>query len=188
MLKKLQSAYEAHLEYSENENQLINLYLNLAYGATKMTWSYEDNVSVSFDKEKGVYKSEVKVTFHLSEYAYTEQELTEKGISERNYFIYVPLGEMPAKWQTEEDIDRKYLTFIADKEIKRYFEEKFYCSYFLEKLLPKEEKTYKEKLRRYNEIERLADNQEHDRRTLCFPKSPIELWTFHEYTHQELPF
>lgn len=187
MKYKLKSAYEAHLDYSNNENQLINLYLNLAYGATKMTWSYADNVHVEFNKEKGVYKSQVKATFHLSEQAYTNEELSEKGISERTDFIYIPLGEMP-NWKTEEDIDFQYLSYIADKEIKRYFENEFSCSYFLEKLLPKEEKTYKEKLEKYNQIERLADYQKHDRRILKSPKNPIELWTFNEYTHQDLPF
>ena len=187
MTNYLTRAYEAHLDYSENPKQLINLYLNLAYGATKMTWSYADNVRVHFDEENGVYDSEVKVTFHLSEHFYTEEELADKDISPSDHWIYIPLGAMP-NWKNEEDIDRVYLAYVADKEIKRYFEEKFYVNYSLKKLLPKEEKTFKEKLDRFNEIERLSLYQEHDRRTLMSPKNEEELSTWNEYTTWDLPF
>ena len=185
MTNYLTRAYEAHLDYSENPNQLINLYLNLAYGATKMTWSYQDDVHINFDETNGVYNSEVKVRFNLS--AYTAEELDEKGVYSTNHWIYIPLGDIP-NWQNEEDIDTQYLTYIADKEIKRYFEEKFSCNYDLKQLLPKEEKTFKEKLERYNEIERLVHYQEHDKPKLMSPKNPIELSTWNEYTHEDLPF
>lgn len=187
MTNYLTRAYEAHLDYSENPNQLINLYLNLAYGATKMTWSYENDVRVRFDEKNGVYVSKVKVTFHLSEHFYSKNELAEKGVSPSDYWMYIPLGAMP-NWKNKEDIDRGYLAYIADKEIKRYFEEDFFENYFLKRLLPKEEKTFREKLDRFNEIERLSLNQEQDRRTLMLPKNAIELWTLNEYTHQDLPF
>lgn len=177
-------AYEAHFDYSENPKQLINLYLNLAYGASKITWSYQD-VHIHFDTANGVYNSKIKVRFNLS--AYTAEELDEKGVYPTNYWLHIPLGAMP-NWKNEEDIDTQYLTYIADKEIKRYFEEEFHCDYYLEKLLPKEEKTFKEKLKRYNEIEKIIHNQELDRPTLMSPKNPIELWTWNQYTHQELPF
>ena len=183
---ELKRAYEAHLDYSENPKQLINLYLNLAYGASKITWSYqEDDVHIHFDTANGVYNSKIKVRFNLS--AYTAEELDEKGVYPTNYWLYIPLGAMP-NWKNEEDIDTQYLTYIADKEIKRYFEEEFHCDYYLEKLLPKEEKTFKEKLERYNEIEKITRYQEHDKPILMSPKNPIELSTLNEYTHEDLPF
>ena len=39
-----------------------------------------------------------------------------------------------------------------------------------------------------NEIEKIIHHQELDRPTLMSPKNPIELWTWNQYTHQELPF
>ena len=91
-----------------------------------------------------------------------------------------------------EEVDVKFVKYAADTEIQRYFENDFCADYFLEKLIPAEDKKrYAEKVKMFSENEKMIGVLElhnKDKSTLSAPKNAIGAWTWLDYTYDELPF